>query len=117
MGPDRGQVVAERWVKKRLLADPSAVLKEEGLNIPAGVQVRVMENTDRLVHLTIPPKRWEGELSDDDLENVAGGPSKVRQKKSQKPCSRTLKKKLLDVIDLGRQQILRSKNSCPRCTF
>lgn len=72
-----GQIVAKAWqdgeFKKRLLANPSAVLKEQGLETPAGVQFRVLENTDQLIHLTLPAKPREGELSDGDLENVAGG--------------------------------------------
>jgi hypothetical protein len=72
-----GQIVAKAWqddaFKKRLLANPSAVLKEQGLEVPKGTEIRVVENTDQIVHLTIPAKPREGELSHDDLEKVAGG--------------------------------------------
>ena len=72
-----GQIVAKAWqddaFKKRLLVNPSAVLKEQGLEVSAGVQVRVVENTDQVIHLTLPAKRRDGELSEDELENVAGG--------------------------------------------
>ena len=72
-----GQVVAKSWqddgFKKRLLANPSAVLKEQGLEVPAGVQIRMVENTDQVVHLTLPAKPREGELSDAELAGVAGG--------------------------------------------
>jgi hypothetical protein len=71
-----GQIVAKAWqdesFKRRLLADPAAVLKEHGVAIPAGVQVRVVENTDRVQHLTLPHKP-SGELADADLQKVAGG--------------------------------------------
>jgi len=33
----------------------------------------VMENTDKLIHLPLPPKPKEGELSDEQLENIAAG--------------------------------------------
>jgi Nitrile hydratase, alpha chain len=72
-----GQIVTKAWqddaFKKRLLANPTAVLKEQGLEVSAGVQVRVVENTDQVIHLTLPAKPREGELSEDELENVAGG--------------------------------------------
>jgi hypothetical protein len=54
-----GELVARAWTdpafKARLLADPAAVLKENGLVMPAGFQVQVVENTERVVHLTLPP--------------------------------------------------------------
>lgn len=72
-----GQIVAKAWqddkFKNRLLAEPAAVFQEFGVEVPAGVQLRVVENTDQVVHLTLPAEPREGELSDDDLENVAGG--------------------------------------------
>jgi hypothetical protein len=56
-----------------LIANASTVLKEHGVEPPSGLQVRIVENTDELIHLTLPAKPREGELSDDELENVAGG--------------------------------------------
>ena len=54
-----GELVARAWAdpafKARLLADPEAVLAEHGVAMPAGFQVRVVEDTDRVVHLTLPP--------------------------------------------------------------
>src|SRR3954464_5892590 len=72
-----GKIVAEAWqdeaFKKRLIADPSAVLKEIGINVPAGVQLRVVENTDGLVPFTFPAKPRQGELSNAELAGVAAG--------------------------------------------
>jgi hypothetical protein len=59
--------------KKRLLANPAAVLKERGVEVPAGVQIRVLEDTDQVIHLTLPAQAQEEELSDEALEGVAGG--------------------------------------------
>ena len=71
-----GQVVAKAWTdeafKRRLLAEPGAVLREQGVDVPPGVEVRVVENTDAVVHLTLPRPPAE-ELSDEQLETVAGG--------------------------------------------
>jgi hypothetical protein len=72
-----GQIVAKAWqndgFKKRLLANPSAVLKERGLEVPGGVQIRMVEDTDQILHLTLPAKPRERELSDAELAGVAGG--------------------------------------------
>ena len=69
-----GQVVAQAWrdlaFKQRLLADPVTVLREQGIDVPAGLQVRVVENTGQQVHLVLPAKPGE-ELSDDELDRVA----------------------------------------------
>lgn len=72
-----GQIVAKAWqdniFKRRLLAEPAAVFKEFGLEVPPGAQLRILENTDKVVHLTLPAKPLEAEISDDELDAVAGG--------------------------------------------
>ena len=76
------QIVAKAWAddkfKQRLLANPAAVLKENGMTMPAGVIVKVVENTEKVIYLTLPAKP-SGELSEADLEKVAGGVVKVGQ--------------------------------------
>jgi hypothetical protein len=74
-----GQLVARAWrdaaFKARLLAEPAAVLAEQGIPVPPGVEVRAVENTDRVLYLVLPPgpPSIKGELSDAELEAVAGG--------------------------------------------
>jgi len=72
-----GQLVAKAWadeaLKARLLENPEAVLEEHNLAIPPGTQVRVVENTDRLVYLSLPRKPSSEEISDEDLARVASG--------------------------------------------
>ena len=58
--------------KRRLLADPAAALAEQGLQLPPGVEVRAVENTDRVLYLALPPAPSD-ELSDEQLDAVAGG--------------------------------------------
>ena len=41
--------------RRRLLTDPETVLKEIGIQLPQGVKVTFVENTDQLVHIVIPP--------------------------------------------------------------
>jgi len=43
--------------KQRLLADPAKALGEEGVALPAGVTVKVVESTDKEVWLVLPHKR------------------------------------------------------------
>lgn len=72
-----GQMTAKAWTdaafKTRLLSDPAAVMKEYGLEVPAGVRIKIVEDTDTLCHLSLPPKPSGKELSEEDLAAVAGG--------------------------------------------
>ncbi len=66
------KVVAKAWAdeafKRRLLAEPTQVLQEHGIETPAGMQVRVVETTEQLAHFVLPPPPESGELSATDLE-------------------------------------------------
>ena len=59
-------------LKARFMADPKAVLAEHGMPVPAGMDVKVVEDADNCVHITLPMKP-SGDLSDDQLANAAGG--------------------------------------------
>jgi len=73
------QVVARAWsddaFKRRLLTQTAAVLGEAGLVPPEGIEFKVVEDTERLCHLILPPAPGEGELSEETLEAIAGGNS------------------------------------------
>ena len=64
---------ADESFRKRLLAEPAAVLREHGIPVPAGVQVKVVEDTDEVRHLTLPRRPGKGELSEEELSAAAGG--------------------------------------------
>jgi hypothetical protein len=72
-----GQIVAKAWqdgaFKKRLLADAAAVLREHGVDVSPGVQIRVVEDTDQVRYLTLPQQPSDKELSEEELAKVAGG--------------------------------------------
>ena len=56
-----------------LLSDPKAAVERLlGQSLPSNLAVSVLEDTDRRIHLVIPPAVSD-ELSDDQLEMVAGG--------------------------------------------
>ena len=86
------QLFAACWkdeaLKARFMSDPKAVLKEHGLDVPDNMDVKVVENADDCVHITLPsaPTGQDG-LSDDELSNAAGGGSAVECM----PCARVSK--------------------------
>lgn len=71
------RLIAKAWTneafKRRFLANPAAVLKEEGLEVPYSVEVKVVEGTDSLLYLVLPPKPSE-ELSEEDLQAFSAAP-------------------------------------------
>jgi hypothetical protein len=71
-----GKIIAKAWrdpaFKAELIANPAAALKAEGIDVPAGMAVTVLENTDKQFHLVLPPVATD-ELSDEALDGVAGG--------------------------------------------
>ena len=61
-------------LKARFMSDPKLVLKEHGLDVPDGIDIKVVENADDCVHVTLPaPPAAIHDLSDDELSHAAGG--------------------------------------------
>ena len=60
-------------LKARFMSDPKAVLAEYGIDVPDGIGVNVVENSDNTVHITMPAAPAGGELSDEELAGAAGG--------------------------------------------
>ena len=61
-------------LKARFMTDPKAVMAEHGMDVPANMNVNVVENSDNTVHITMPQApASDGEVSDEELSNVAGG--------------------------------------------
>ena len=71
------QIIAKCWseeaFKQKLVADPHATLAAEGVHIPTAVKITVLTNTADTNYLVIPAKPDDVELSDEDLDGVAGG--------------------------------------------
>jgi hypothetical protein len=82
--------------RRRLLADPRTAVEEElGTRLPEGVRVEAVEKTADTICLVLPTTSSlggeSGELSDLDLEAVAGGGTWVDQTcASCDPCVRTI---------------------------
>lgn len=70
------KMVAKAWgdndFKTQLLSDPMKVFKDNGIEVLEGIEVRMVENTDDIVHFILPPK-ISNELTGDQLKGVAGG--------------------------------------------
>ena len=67
--------------RERLTSDPKEVIQRQfGLEVPASVSVKVLQETADTVYVVLPHSVSEGdELSDADLEAVAGGHSIVKE--------------------------------------
>ncbi len=54
------RIIAKAWMddefKGRLTSDPATVLREEGIEVPQGVELKIVENTDEVVHFVLPGK-------------------------------------------------------------
>ena len=61
-------------LKQRFMSDPKAVLAEYDMDVPDGMDVKVVENADNCVHITMPAAPpGHGDLSDEELSSAAGG--------------------------------------------
>ncbi len=74
-------LVAKAWndeaFKEKLLKNPKAVIEEElGSPLPETINVRILEETEDTIYISLPKKPEESsseELSEEELEAVAGG--------------------------------------------
>ncbi|MEX0347907.1 MAG: nitrile hydratase subunit alpha [Paracoccaceae bacterium] len=59
--------------RARLQEDPKAALTELGGDVPDGLDIRCVMDTDKVKYLHIPEAPPEGEISDEDLLQAQGG--------------------------------------------
>lgn len=69
------KLIAKVWsdesFKDRLFADPKAVLAAEGITVPEGADVKVLEQTEKQLYLVIP-RRPEAKNSEEaDVRKAA----------------------------------------------
>lgn len=72
------QVLTRAWkdpeFKKKLLANPKAVFRELGYELPANENLVIHENTKNTHHFVLPPQPAQArELSDMELQKLAAG--------------------------------------------
>jgi hypothetical protein len=65
--------------KNHLLGQPTETLRSGDFNLPPGVEVEVLQDTDEVVHLVLPFNAMssETELSDALLASIVGGGRKT----------------------------------------
>jgi hypothetical protein len=73
--------------KKRLMADPAKILGAEGVSVQDGVSIRVVEDTEQVRTLIIPPA--PSHLDDDQLKGITGGGGRPDDEGIFKPPSCT----------------------------
>ena len=67
-----GRVISDPELRGKMRADPSGVLEEQGIGIPQGAEIRVVEDSAAVRHFVLPPDP-NAILSDDSLSAVSGG--------------------------------------------
>jgi hypothetical protein len=76
------QLVTRAWadetLKRRLLSDPMPLLREQGIEIPAGVEVHVVQDKDTISCMLQTQQLADGELTQGELSGVAGGTGKTK---------------------------------------
>jgi hypothetical protein len=81
------QALADAAFKAQLLSDPkSAIAKATDMTLPISLEIQVYEDTDTVKHLVLPVNPANSELSDADLELVAGGKKKPSKSTNGKIC-------------------------------
>ena len=70
------QLVTRAWadesLKQQLLNDPAPLLREYGIETPAGVDLRVVQDNG-IIACMIQPQMFAGELTPSQLSGVVGG--------------------------------------------
>ena len=65
------KIIAQAWVdeefKARLLDDPMTVLKENGIEVPDGMTVKVVERKENEIQVPLPPKPADVSCSVEEL--------------------------------------------------
>jgi len=75
-GKKYAKLIAKVWsdeaFKERLVMDPRATLDAEGIQVPEGVEVKVVEQTEKTFFLVIPEKPQQDYISEGEERLAAG---------------------------------------------
>ncbi|WP_334812692.1 NHLP leader peptide family RiPP precursor [Nostoc sp.] len=72
------KIIARAWqdasFKQKLLSNPRAAFEKEGIPLPQSIELKVVEESSNTLYFVLPIQPSEtGELSEAELESVAGG--------------------------------------------
>jgi len=66
--------ISDKTFRDKLTSDPAAALAEVDIDVPPGVTLLVLEDTDQVCHIVLPKSsNAQNSLSDRELGMVAGG--------------------------------------------
>ena len=72
MGRIVAKALKDEGFKRQLVADPESVLKAEGVAVPEGIRLKVVEDTEQVQHIVLPAA-GTCKLTDSELEKVVAG--------------------------------------------
>ena len=87
------RAIKDEAFRQQLISNPKSTISSElGIQLPAGLEVKVIEESPNTFYLVLPPAAAgeEGELSDLELEAVAAGCDKSTTTKSPASCPRCM---------------------------
>ena len=90
MSEGSGRAQMERRIVQRSIEDPKGAVEQElGSRLPEGVRIVTVEETADSIYLVLPSTSMAGaegvELSDQELESVAGGGASGDRKPTRAP--------------------------------
>lgn len=68
------RLLSDSDLRQRMFAEPARVLEEQGISVPPGAELRVVEDSADVCHIILPPSP-NATLADSSMEAVAGGTS------------------------------------------
>jgi len=84
MGKVIAKALKDEAFKAKLIGDPAAVLKAEGVEIPAGLTLKVVADTESVRHIVLPA--LSGKLSDEEISQVSAAGWACAQCDSKTKC-------------------------------
>ncbi|WKJ91334.1 NHLP leader peptide family RiPP precursor [Methylomonas montana] len=89
-------IVARAWsdpnFRESLIRDGQTTLKQLGISLGEGVIVKVVEDTESIVHLVIP--RRPIDISDDDIRAIINGNPEIMKITPNQVCTGPLSDKI-----------------------
>jgi len=76
MGKVIAKALQDEAFKQQLIADPAAVLKAAGVEVPEGKTLKVVADTESTRHIVLPAR--PADLSDEEISRVVGGEACTR---------------------------------------